>query len=439
MSANTGRAPAIMIASAEYAAESGDVMTSSPGPMPEGAQRDRERVGAGADADARAARRTRRRTRARTLRAPGRARTSRARPRARWPPARRPRRPPGVELEERDHRTLLGSAAARRRSGQVLAVERDRAAQALRADRPAAASPTRLAELRRVGVEAADVDPLLFRRPRRRKRTDPVPAISSSSVDQIAVADRLVAADVEHLAVARVGRARPQERIGRIVHVDEVAQLRAVAEDLDLASLDRQADEPADEALAVVLDQLTRAVDVGQPQRAGAHAEDVVVEQVVVLAGRLVDAVDVGRAHQMVLVDRQAVRRAVDLPRAGEDDPHRRVVPPAGLEHRQLRAAVDLEIRVRVAHAVDVADLPGEVEDHLAVLHQRVHRRLVAHVGDVDADAVLDAVDVEPVAAVVRDSASRRSGRRRRPRPAARARLLPMKPRPPVIITRRPR
>src|SRR3954470_6803770 len=34
MSANTGRAPAIMIASAEYAAESGDVMTSSPGPMP---------------------------------------------------------------------------------------------------------------------------------------------------------------------------------------------------------------------------------------------------------------------------------------------------------------------------------------------------------------------------------------------------------------------
>ena len=34
MSANTGRAPAIMIASAEYAADSGEVMTSSPGPMP---------------------------------------------------------------------------------------------------------------------------------------------------------------------------------------------------------------------------------------------------------------------------------------------------------------------------------------------------------------------------------------------------------------------
>ncbi len=34
MSAKTGRAPAIMIASAEYAADSGAVITSSPGPMP---------------------------------------------------------------------------------------------------------------------------------------------------------------------------------------------------------------------------------------------------------------------------------------------------------------------------------------------------------------------------------------------------------------------
>ena len=108
-----------------------------------------------------------------------------------------------------------------------------------------------------------------------------------------------IAADVEHFAVARVRRAGPQERVRGVVHVDEVAHLRAVAEDLDLAVLDRQADEPADEALAVVLDQLARAVDVGQPQRAGAHAEDVVVEQVVVLAGRLVDAVDVGRPDQV--------------------------------------------------------------------------------------------------------------------------------------------
>ena len=163
-----------------------------------------------------------------------------------------------------------------------------------------------------------------------------MPATSSSSLDEIAVRDRLGAADVEHLAVAGVARARPQERIRRVVDEHEVAHLRAVAEDLDFLVLDGQADEPADEALAVVLDQLARAVDVGQPQRAGAHAEDVVVEQMVVLARGLVDAVDVDRPHQVVLVDRQAIRLAVDLARAGEDHLDRRIELAAGLEHREL-------------------------------------------------------------------------------------------------------
>ena len=125
-----------------------------------------------------------------------------------------------------------------------------------------------------------------------------------------------------------------QERFDRIVDVDEIADLRAVAEDLDLLVLEHEPDEPADEALAVVPQQLARAVDVGQPQRAGAHAEDVVVDQMVVLAGGLVDAVDVGRPHQVPLGDRQVVRLAVDLPRAGVDRPWR-----AGCDGGRPRAA----------------------------------------------------------------------------------------------------
>ena len=50
-STNTGRAPAIMMASALYAADNGVVITSSPAPMSERAQDQRDRVGAGADAD----------------------------------------------------------------------------------------------------------------------------------------------------------------------------------------------------------------------------------------------------------------------------------------------------------------------------------------------------------------------------------------------------
>src|SRR6185295_15340971 len=75
----------------------------------------------------------------------------------------------------------------------------------------------------------------------------------------------------------------------------------------------------------------------------------------------------------------------------------------AGLEHRQLAAAVDLEIRIRIAHAVDVADLAGEAEDDVAIPDQIVHRRLLADVGDVHPHAIGDAVDVEQVAAVVGD------------------------------------
>ena len=236
-----------------------------------------------------------------------------------------------------------------------------------------------------------------YSHPARRRRR------STSSVVRSRWLIGFVAADVEDLAVARVARARPQERVRGVVDVDEVAQLRAVAVDLDRLVLDREADEPADEALAVVLDQLARAVDVRQPQRAGAHAEHVVVDEVVVLAGRLVDAVDVGRPHELALADRQRVGPAVDLARAGEDDLHVRVVVAARLENRQLAAAVDLEIRVRIAHAVDVAHLAREVEDDVAIAHEIVHRRLLADVGDVDVHAIGDAVDVEEVAAVVGD------------------------------------
>src|SRR5512134_2367092 len=115
-------------------------------------------------------------------------------------------------------------------------------------------------ELRRVRVEAPDVDPFFLGRPfdePHRPRSGDL----DEERDELPVADRLVAADVEDLAVAGVGGARPQERRGCIVYVDEIAKLRFIAEDLDVAVLDGQTDEPADEALAVVADELTRPVD----------------------------------------------------------------------------------------------------------------------------------------------------------------------------------
>ena len=56
-----------------------------------------------------------------------------------------------------------------------------------------------------------------------------------------------------------------------------------------------------------------------------------------------------------------------------------------------------------IPHAVDVAHLAGQVEDHVDVPHEVVHRAFLAHVGDVQPQAVLDVGDVEEVAAVVGD------------------------------------
>jgi hypothetical protein len=127
------------------------------------------------------------------------------------------------------------------------------------------------------------------------------------------------------------------------------------------------------------------------------------VSQVGVLAGGLVDAVDIGWLHEVLFGDRQADRPSVDLPGAGEHHLDARIVTTACLEDRQLAAAVDLEVGVWVLHAVDVADLAGEVEDDLLIAHQVIHRAGLTHIGDVDADAVFYAGDVEQVAAVFRD------------------------------------
>ena len=43
-----------------------------------------------------------------------------------------------------------------------------------------------------------------------------------------------------------------------------------------------------------------------------------------------------------------------------------------------------------------MTDLTREIEDDLAIPHQVVHRAGLPDVGDVDADPVRDAVDVEP-------------------------------------------
>ena len=84
----------------------------------------------------------------------------------------------------------------------------------------------------------------------------PAPARPMSSAASSRWLIGALPADVEELPVARIARTRAQERIRRIVHVDEIAHLRTVAVDVDRLVFDGEPDEPADEALTVVTDQL---------------------------------------------------------------------------------------------------------------------------------------------------------------------------------------
>ena len=179
---------------------------------------------------------------------------------------------------------------------EVLAIEGNRAVVRPQR-RPSASSQSRAANLRRVRVEDPDVDRASS--PAATRRTASSPAGSSISIatrSRWAIGSPPPTLKTSPLQASGAGA---QERVGSIVDVDEVADLRAVAVNLDLAALDRQPDEPADKTLAIVANELAGTVDVGQPQRTRTDAEDVVVDEVVVLAGRLVDAVDVRRPDQM--------------------------------------------------------------------------------------------------------------------------------------------
>src|SRR5688572_2945566 len=276
-SVKTGRAPAIITASAEYAAESGGVITSSPGPM---SSARRIRVIASVPVPTPTACGTR------LAAANSVSNASTSGPST--------NRPLAITRSMADRIAAASSPGVSALNGtrtdivrQMLAVVGEGAGKAfaqLHLGRPSGLR----SEQRRIGVEAADVDRLLVGRPFDEGVTAAARQLNEK-LDQIAMGEVLFAADVEGVTVHRIGGARRQECVHGIIDVDEVAHLRAVAEHLDLLVLEREAHEPADESLPVVTQQLARTVDVGKAQRAGAHTEDVVVDQVVVLAGGLVD------------------------------------------------------------------------------------------------------------------------------------------------------
>ena len=98
------------------------------------------------------------------------------------------------------------------------------------------------------------------------------------------------------------------------------------------------------------------------------------VEQVELLAGQLVDAVDVDRRRRVVLVDGQVPRPAVHLAGRRLHDGARRVRrrAPISRNARWLRT-LRSRSRKRILHRGEVADLTGDVEDDVGALERAGH------------------------------------------------------------------
>jgi len=75
---------------------------------------------------------------------------------------------------------------------------------------------------------------------------------------------------------------------------------------------------------------------------------------------------------------------------------------PQGLHERERAVAIDLEILDGIAHGIHVVHLACEVKDQILTLDEMIHGELVSHIAEIDAQLVINRLDIEEVAALAR-------------------------------------
>jgi hypothetical protein len=171
--------------------------------------------------------------------------------------------------------------------------------------------------------------------------------------------------------------------------------------DLEWISLDKAADPDPKEGLPRVLHTHARTNRIRQSKGACVQAVNAAVEHVECFASLFVDAVNVHGPKRVSLIDRQILRSSVNLTRTGVDDTNPGILPPAGFEDRQLRPTVDLEVGERVLHGRHVPRLTSQIEEIILVGDEIGQGTFIDDVRDLYGDAVLEAADVEPIAAAI--------------------------------------
>src|SRR5581483_5964095 len=128
-----------------------------------------------------------------------------------------------------------------------------------------------------IGVVVADVDRLSLAR-EGDEAEGPAAVDLHQELRQVLQADRRSGAQIQHLPERAVVRRRQQERVDAVLDVVEVAQLRAVAEDLDLVSEDEVPEPDAEERLPRIPDAHPGAVRVRHPDGDGRDPVNAMIE-----------------------------------------------------------------------------------------------------------------------------------------------------------------
>ncbi len=137
------------------------------------------------------------------------------------------------------------------------------------------------------------------------------------------------------------------------------------------------------------LGQTFRKRDAGLPAERGG---DFTVVSIIVTN---VDRLAVGGIERMLLFDRRILRTTVHLPGIRVNDPGTRIEAATDFQKVQLTPTTDFQVRKRVFHRIEVADLAGQIEDEIPVLDQCIHAGFIAHVPQIDVDMFFVFVNVE--------------------------------------------
>src|SRR5262249_24932347 len=77
-----------------------------------------------------------------------------------------------------------------------------------------------------------------------RKFPTPAPRDADDRLGELAEAEPVIVADIEQVAIGLLRRGTQQHGIDRVIDVEEVAQMRAIPENLDHLVIDGHSDEP---------------------------------------------------------------------------------------------------------------------------------------------------------------------------------------------------